>query len=219
MEFSQGVKVEWEPGVHHQGLCPLCRVEAEHKAILKISTGAERMPYDATFLCAACEGVFSYPFVYPDYSEDYSFPDYTRYYCEIGAGVGSMIEAVQNVCRARHIGSMIDVGCGTPFTADFARRHLGVDAKGVDPSNYAKQYAGLMEVPLSSALLGFGSQFDSQKFDLVFSSEVVEHVEDPVGFVELLADYVAPNGILVLTTPSAEFVAERPSPLDTMSSI
>lgn len=219
MEFSRGVKINWEPSVYHQGACPLCRTEREHKALLKISTGAESMPYDATFLCESCKGVFSYPFAYPDYSEDYSFPDYTRYYCEIGAGVGSMIEAVQNVCRARYINTMIDVGCGTPFTADFARRHLGVDAKGVDPSNYAQQYASLMEVPLSSALLGGGSEFDGQKFDLVFSSEVVEHVEDPIGFVESLADYVTPNGVLVLTTPSAEFVIERPTPLDTMSSI
>jgi 2-polyprenyl-6-hydroxyphenyl methylase/3-demethylubiquinone-9 3-methyltransferase len=39
-----------------------------------------------------------------------------------------------------------------------------------------------------------------QRFDLVISSEVIEHVQDPAEFVRVLGALVAPGGDLVMTT-------------------
>lgn len=39
-------------------------------------------------------------------------------------------------------------------------------------------------------------------FDVVVAKEVIEHVEDPTRFAEVLAKAVAPGGKLVLTTPN-----------------
>ena len=64
-------------------------------------------------------------------------------------------------------------------------------------------------MPIDPQLLGGGSRFDGRTFDLVLSSEVVEHVPDPVAFVETLAAHVADDGLLLLTTPSTGFI--RPS--------
>ena len=45
-----------------------------------------------------------------------------------------------------------------------------------------------------------------QRFDVGFASEVIEHVPDPVAFVALLAARVADDGVLVLTTPCADYI-------------
>src|SRR5881275_863815 len=41
------------------------------------------------------------------------------------------------------------------------------------------------------------------QFDLITCMEVVEHVADPGAFVEALAKRLAPNGLLVMSTPNA----------------
>ncbi len=46
-------------------------------------------------------------------------------------------------------------------------------------------------------------------FDIVYACEVVEHVPDPAAFVALLARWVAEDGVLVMTTPSASGVTRE----------
>ena len=40
-------------------------------------------------------------------------------------------------------------------------------------------------------------------FDLVTCMEVIEHVADPAAFVTALAERLAPDGLLILSTPNA----------------
>jgi SAM-dependent methyltransferase len=46
-------------------------------------------------------------------------------------------------------------------------------------------------------------------FDAVVAVEVVEHLENPFGFVRECADVLKPDGILILTTPNVESLASR----------
>jgi 2-polyprenyl-6-hydroxyphenyl methylase / 3-demethylubiquinone-9 3-methyltransferase len=43
---------------------------------------------------------------------------------------------------------------------------------------------------------------EDQKFDLVTSMEVIEHVVDPVTFVDELAAHLKPSGLMILSTPN-----------------
>ena len=50
-----------------------------------------------------------------------------------------------------------------------------------------------------------------ENFDLVWSSEVVEHVPDVYAFCAAMARYVKPEGIVCLTTPNAEVIRGEPA--------
>ncbi len=213
------VRLSWREPRQIETRCPLCGYEGAFAHFVRVIQDDALCTEEDSWYCPECMGFFAQPWKYPDYADDYGFPDYFRYYCEVGAGIGSMIEPVLCVASRKKIDTMLDVGCGVPFTVDFARTRLGVAASGVDPSTYARRGNELLAVPLDQGMLGHGSSSDGKQFDLVFSSEVIEHVEDPIAFARTLSEHTASEGVLVLTTPSAEFVVPGKSRLDCLGTI
>ncbi|MCA8923456.1 MAG: methyltransferase domain-containing protein [Planctomycetes bacterium] len=98
--------------------------------------------------------------------------------------------------------SAVDVGCGLGF---FSARlaQLGADVLAVDIGpglvERAKQRAGCRGQVADVLQL---SRQLAQRFDVVVSSECVEHTPDPERAVRELARVVAPGGVLSLSTPN-----------------
>ena len=98
----------------------------------------------------------------------------------------------------------LDVGCGAGLLCEPLAR-LGARVTGIDaaPENIAvardHAAAGGLSIDYRAAEL---ATLAGQRFDLVTSLEVVEHVADPGAFVRGLADAVANDGLLILSTPN-----------------
>ena len=98
----------------------------------------------------------------------------------------------------------LDVGCGAGLLAEPLAR-LGAKVTGLDAA--APLIAVAREHARASALeidyrAGELAELDGQ-FDLITCMEVIEHVADPAAFVKQLAARLAPNGLLILSTPNA----------------
>jgi 2-polyprenyl-6-hydroxyphenyl methylase/3-demethylubiquinone-9 3-methyltransferase len=98
----------------------------------------------------------------------------------------------------------IDVGCGAGLLAEPLCR-LGAEVTGVDAAEQNIQAAKIHAAGAGLAIdyrhgelaaLGLG------QFDLVTSMEVIEHVADKQAFVAQLAASLAPDGLLILSTPN-----------------
>ena len=98
----------------------------------------------------------------------------------------------------------LDVGCGAGLLAEPLAR-LGAKVTAIDPA------AELMEAAREHAA-GQGLEIDYRvsaieklegTFDLVTSMEVIEHTADPQQFLNELAKRLAPNGLLIMSTPNA----------------
>lgn len=98
----------------------------------------------------------------------------------------------------------LDVGCGAGLLCEPLAR-LGAEVTGVDAA--AENIAAAREHAQGSGLaidyrcadvgtLGLAG------FDLVTSMEVIEHVADKQAFVNALAGALAPDGLMVLSTPN-----------------
>ena len=109
--------------------------------------------------------------------------------------------------RARHPldgKSALDVGCGAGLLCEPLAR-LGADVTGVDaaPENTAAaahhaEGSGLDIRYMAGEL----ADLDLGQFDLVTCLEVIEHVADKGAFVHQLAESLAPEGLLILSTPN-----------------
>jgi 2-polyprenyl-6-hydroxyphenyl methylase/3-demethylubiquinone-9 3-methyltransferase len=96
-----------------------------------------------------------------------------------------------------------DVGCGAGLLAEPLAR-LGAAVTGLDaaPENVAAARAHAEGQGLAIDYRVGGAEALTERYDLVTSLEVVEHVADPGGFVAALAGAVAEGGLLILSTPN-----------------
>jgi 2-polyprenyl-3-methyl-5-hydroxy-6-metoxy-1,4-benzoquinol methylase len=95
---------------------------------------------------------------------------------------------------------ILDVGCGTGLNA----RHfaaMGHTVVGTDVSSVAIQkfQNGLDGIVCDMA--DAGVPLADASFDLVFASEVIEHIADTAKFLAELGRLVRPRGTLILSTP------------------
>jgi len=98
----------------------------------------------------------------------------------------------------------LDVGCGAGLLAEPLAR-LGATVTGLDASpeliavaqEHARR-AGLAIDYRSGEL----SELEGE-LDLITCMEVIEHVADPAAFVGSLARRIAPDGLLIMSTPNA----------------
>src|SRR5262249_10028262 len=137
-------------------------------------------------------------------------PDYLpsagafQFYVEQGAGIDIMLGPLCRFPRER-VKRYLEIGCGVGFALDFVHRVFGWRARGVDPSPLARAGRELLGVDIVAEPLTRGSELGGP-FDLVFCSEVVEHVADPHEFVDALSGHVAFDGALALTTPNMALI-------------
>jgi 2-polyprenyl-6-hydroxyphenyl methylase/3-demethylubiquinone-9 3-methyltransferase len=98
----------------------------------------------------------------------------------------------------------LDVGCGAGLLTEPLAR-LGARATGLDaaPENIAaaQAHAALQHLTIDYRATPVEA-LDDGGFDLVTSMEVIEHVADPAAFVGALAAKLAPDGLLILSTPN-----------------
>ena len=99
--------------------------------------------------------------------------------------------------------SALDVGCGAGLLAEPLAR-LGARVTAIDASaeliEVAREHAAAMDLEVAYRAIAI-EEADGQ-FDLITCMEVIEHVADPVTFVKALAKRLAPNGLLILSTPN-----------------
>jgi ubiquinone/menaquinone biosynthesis C-methylase UbiE len=97
----------------------------------------------------------------------------------------------------------LDLGCGAgDFTAALAR--AGGEAVGVDVAEAALERARSRHPEVEFRLVPFDGPlpFEDGSFDLVWSSEVIEHVADTARWLSEVRRVLVPGGRLLLTTPS-----------------
>jgi 2-polyprenyl-3-methyl-5-hydroxy-6-metoxy-1,4-benzoquinol methylase len=95
-----------------------------------------------------------------------------------------------------------DVGCGTggmaPLLEQFGR------VTGVDEAPQAREYCARRG--LDRVLTPEAWQKGEERYDLITSFDVVEHVEDDIGFLRDLGGRLSPGGRMLVTVPAYPFL-------------
>jgi len=100
--------------------------------------------------------------------------------------------------------SALDVGCGAGLLAEPLAR-LGAKVTAIDPAaeliGAARDHAAGQGLSIDYRVAAI--ETIEGTFDLITAMEVIEHTADPQQFLNSLANRLAPNGLLILSTPNA----------------
>lgn len=188
------------------GFCPICKGKTS-RPVLTVGA-ADHLPADLDLVeCGSCGTMY---FLGADPVLGYDFEgfaqDYWYRYVQNGAGITAMLEPLLAIGGPRG-GDLLDIGCGFGFVPDFWQRSGLGQAVGLETSLYGKIGREKLGVEIIASYYNDAKEIAGRKFDYVYSSEVLEHVQDPFSFLTEISGALKPNGILVLTTPCAEGVS------------
>ena len=100
---------------------------------------------------------------------------------------------------------VLDLGAGSGALAERLQA-AGFQVTAADLESY-------FELPSEFVQLNFDDpQFDrnlTERFDVITSVEVIEHLENPAGFLRSVRRLLKENGVAILTTPNVENVPAR----------
>jgi SAM-dependent methyltransferase len=198
--------LQWLPASRFFLNCPVCRVSAKSHPILR-NNGQPREPKSEVTLhgCRNCGAAVFDPPPEPDYAATPSGKGAAlAFYVQQGAGLWSIASSILTINQQGDVESLprrlLEIGCGFGFGLDIARRVLGWEVQGYDPSPFAAAGRELLGLPITSAYFTPEAAADDA-WDVVLASEVLEHLDDPVGLLRNLRRSLKPGGVLVLTTP------------------
>jgi 2-polyprenyl-3-methyl-5-hydroxy-6-metoxy-1,4-benzoquinol methylase len=104
--------------------------------------------------------------------------------------------------------TILDLGCGTGEMSTLLchGRHQVI---GLDISQNAMKKFGQRHFPGIVATLEEGIPFQSESFDMLWCSEVIEHLRSPERFLAECCRILKPGGQLLLSTPNSSYYAYR----------
>ncbi len=187
------------------GQCPLCGcvVPPQEPYITRASWTYSR--------CPECQLVFLNPS--PDdhalrsyYNDGYEV-DFKRYQQGLRARSKGILQELGAHLPRR--GKLLEIGCSYGgFLAE--ARKLGWEVQGIELSEDASRYAReKLGVTVYTGTLEDQMICLDGPFDAIALFHVIEHVRDPLGFLQLCCTLLCPGGLLVLKTPNVESLVAR----------
>jgi len=153
--------------------------------------------------CQDCELVFVSP-IPPKQELDAFYQEYhktSQYSAKLDSKLRRAKRRIRRLKRITPGRQFIDVGCNVGFAVEAARL-LGFEASGIDLDRAAIEHAtslfpgGAFHACSIQELAQTGRQYD-----LVYCSEVIEHLPRLDDFLAALSDLLVSGGVLFLTTP------------------
>jgi len=101
-------------------------------------------------------------------------------------------------------GETLDIGCGNGVTMEQIKKHYGCGVSGCDLNLKA-----LKMIPAEMAPLYFYNIREKQnrlkeRFSTILLLDVIEHIKDPVAFLDSVSFHLKPGGSLIVNVPAIQ---------------
>lgn len=97
---------------------------------------------------------------------------------------------------------VLDVGCGTGSVTLIANRDKHNDVSAIEPDETRSALARSRGLEVFNGYLSLDYIAEHGRFDVVMSSDVIEHMVDPASAIDLFVAALKPDGLLVLSVPN-----------------
>lgn len=204
-------------------ICPICKSKKIKEIFSKFPGYTENTSYEI-YDCSSCNTQFIptknlnmeiYDIIY---AQD-NTPGYDRYYRYakeikdqknplkfLSMEESSYYPVYQLIKKYKKL-KILEIGCGYGYLT-YALHQMGHSIIGIDISKNAIKFAKS----------NFGKYFSlssidilniNEKFDMIVATELIEHIENPVEFINICTDLLNKNGRIILTTPNKDYAPSK----------
>ena len=117
------------------------------------------------------------------------------------------LDALEKITGAGNNRKLLDVGAYIGVFVEVARER-GWDALGVEPSDWAAEYAQDNHIPVLKGTID-NPKIVTQKFDVITMWDVIEHLSDPLGELKKAYRLLRPGGIIAVHTMDVDSWAAK----------
>jgi len=204
-----------DPHATEMKTCPIC---GSGEIGLRFYGFTNRNPSDGkrwpVFECLSCRHGFINPQPDAEVLSEYYNACYPAYTAKHGAehdDDSATIAKARSARQFRHIPipagkRVLDFGCGGGFFLNICRQ-LGAEVQGIEPSRHGAKTARQQGLAVfEGSLEDFLDQHGDERFDVITSNHVIEHVPDPVKTLSDLRQLLAAGGTMTIAVPNARSV-------------
>lgn len=207
--ISPHIEIEWLENQTTQALCPNCGCQGEVRQILDMDY-CPPIEHDDEHrfilqVCPVCSVRFVDNMQLMQYDNErlIEFAEHA-YHVQLGAGIWAITGQLARVDKPAGT-NVLEIGGAYGFGLDFCIRARGWDGVGYDPSPFVA--FGMQELGLKLRQEYFTvRQLKLGPWDVAIATELLEHVCYPAAFLLLMRRALGDTGMLVLSTPDAEWI-------------
>lgn len=111
-------------------------------------------------------------------------------------------EQIRKFCLNKQEIRILDVGCGTGSLITLPLGSLGYNILGIDIDKASIDFALKNNIYNNVSFKQERIENIYDKYDIIIASELLEHLENPLEFLNILETKLNENGIIIITTPN-----------------
>ena len=135
-----------------------------------------------------------------NYKNDISF----IHYLMIGAGIEFGIKFLNSIKNKKKNLSLLEVGSSFGYNLDYWSNYKGFFSQGLEKSRFGVFGKKILKINIANKYL---EEFNAKKkYDVVLSTDVIEHVKDPLGFINAAKKVLSSRGLIMISTPDASYI-------------
>lgn len=214
----QNARVLWQnPPTSTTASCPLCQNTQANQIVLQALHYVAERGYLDLARCGACASAWfpeaaSKNAAYPPIEQVLQDPNFIyliHHYLEIVNGLDWKVPMLERL-PFEQFNSVLEIGCNTGVALDYCRTIWPAnEVIGLEPSAYGVVGSKVLDIPILASYLENAASLQNKQFDFIYATEVLEHIEEPVKFLQALRAHLTEKGVVLLTTPRAEVVHEQ----------
>ncbi len=197
--------------------CPLCNANANDQGVVTPHVFGDNTKSKAFFVCTKCDVRYQFPPLTAEEEAHFYAAEFEGFMAsrsgEAGGWLGaeSHIQANEPTMSRRmryltpHIkpeAKILEVGCSSGFML-FPFQEKGHVCTGIEPSGFFSEYLNSREVEVYPSVEDMTANKQDPKFDIITHFFVLEHIADPLAFLQTQFDLLKPGGKIIFEIPNS----------------
>jgi len=198
--------------------CPLCNAGIAHQEVVTAHVyGAEQSLKRAFFHCELCDVIYQHPGLTSEEEENFYSAEFEKFMSSRAGDSGGWLKANEHVNaneltrvrRMRYLNpylgevkSILEVGCSSGFML-LPLVDSGYSCEGVEPSGIFRDFVASKGIDVHASMDSLKNSAVNNQFDLIMHFFVLEHIANPIEFLQSQIELLRPGGRIIFEIPNA----------------